>query len=357
MEYLEIKNITVGYKRGEPVLRDFSLTANKGEFLSLLGPSGCGKTTTLRTVMGFLHPQSGKVIVNKKDYTNRPPHKRNFGLVYQSYALFPHLTVFENVAFGLKMRRIPAKEIRQRVVNALSLVGLEGLENRLPNQLSGGQRQRVALARALVIEPDLLLLDEPLSNLDAKLRAGMRAELRRLQKTLGITTIYVTHDQVEALSLSDRVVVMNRGKIEQIGTPEEVYSQPATTFVARFMGFDNHFRTTVLSVHGRELGLQAGGLHLLACSESDEPIRPGDVVEVFFRPEAVTLRREGAGPNLIPGEIQFYNFQGSSVEYMIRTALGEFSVVVPEEDASYKSGMVFLAIAPEDLVVRLPGDE
>jgi ABC-type Fe3+/spermidine/putrescine transport system ATPase subunit len=235
MSFLELNNIEIEYDKGAPILKDFDLAAEKGEFLSLLGPSGCGKTTTLRTIAGFIEPFKGRVRIGDKDYTRTPPHKRNIGLVFQSYALFPHLSVFENVAFGLRMRHAKRDMIKSQVAKALAMVDLAGLESRLPSQLSGGQRQRVALARAVVIEPDLLLLDEPLSNLDAKLRVGMRAELHRLQRQLGITAIYVTHDQIEALSLSDRIVVMNKGRIEQIGKPEEIYYRPATPFVARFM--------------------------------------------------------------------------------------------------------------------------
>ncbi|MCY4537004.1 MAG: ABC transporter ATP-binding protein, partial [Chloroflexi bacterium] len=201
MPHLEIHDLTVSYEKNKPTLEQFSLDVEQGELLSLLGPSGCGKTTTLRSVAGFIRPDSGRIVINGRDYTHLPPNQRDIGLVFQSYALFPHLTVFYNVAFGLRMRRIPKKEVESRVANALKMVGLEAFANRRPAQLSGGQQQRVALARATVIEPQVLLLDEPLSNLDARLRVDMRQEIRRLQKQLGITTLYVTHDQVEAMSI------------------------------------------------------------------------------------------------------------------------------------------------------------
>lgn len=237
MAFLEIVDLSVAYQGNVVVLKNLSLSIEKGSFLSLLGPSGCGKTTTLKTLAGFLSPLSGKIIINGKDYTKMPPHKRNMGIVFQSYALFPHLNVFENIAFGLKMRHLNKSEINDKVKKAIDLVGLSGLEDRLPSQLSGGQQQRVGIARAIVIEPDVLLMDEPLSNLDANLRIEMRNEIRRIQQKLGITTVYVTHDQSEAIALSDQIAVMDNGKIVQLDVPKEVFSNPKTRFVANFMGF------------------------------------------------------------------------------------------------------------------------
>ena len=259
MPHLEIHDLTVSYEKSAPALERFSLEVEQGELVSLLGPSGCGKTTTLRSIAGFLRPDSGKIVINDRDYTRLPPNRRDIGLVFQSYALFPHLTVFHNVAFGLRMRRVPKAEVRTRVANALKMVGLEAFADRRPAQLSGGQQQRVALARATVIEPQVLLLDEPLSNLDARLRVDMRQEIRRLQQQLGITTLYVTHDQVEAMSISDRVVVMNQGEIEQIGAPASIFAAPETAFVADFMGFDNHFGAAVLSVQDSMVTVNWGG--------------------------------------------------------------------------------------------------
>ena len=222
-----------------PVLHDVDLDVHKGELVSLLGPSGCGKTTTLNIIAGFLEPSRGTVSLGGRVVNQVPPYRRNTGMVFQSYALFPHMNVFDNVAFGLRIRRLPAAETARRVREALALVRLEGLGDRAIRQLSGGQQQRVAIARALAIDPLVLLMDEPLSNLDAQLRRQMRVELRRLQRQVGITTIFVTHDQEEALTLSDRLVVMNHGRIEQVGTPVELYRKPRTAFVAQFLGHPN----------------------------------------------------------------------------------------------------------------------
>ncbi len=348
MSFLKLENVVAGYEKKHPILTGFNLTIAQGELVSLLGPSGCGKTTTLRTVAGFLQATEGRILIGGQDYTRRPPHKRNIGLVFQNYALFPHLNVFRNVAFGLRMRRRPRAEIRERVLTALERVGMAGFEERLPAQLSGGQQQRVALARAIVIEPDLLLLDEPLSNLDAKLRVEMRAELRRLQKDLGITMLYVTHDQAEALSLSDRIVVMNSGQIEQIGVPREIYNRPQTAFVARFMGFDNHFAAQVSAHKGERVTVQAGALTLEATYGGTETLRVGETVDVFFRPTQARLPHQD-GPNTIPATFEFLTFQGDTVQYFVETALGRFNVITPEELAS--TDTLHVSIAPERLIV------
>ncbi|MDN3713610.1 ABC transporter ATP-binding protein [Paracoccus cavernae] len=238
MANVEIAGLTKTYGTFRAVT-DFGLSVRDGEFLIFLGPSGCGKTTTLRMLAGFIEPDGGQVTLGGRDITHAPPHRRNIGLVFQNYALFPHLSIFENVAFGLRRRKQPEAEIRKRVTDALELVELGHLGDRLPKQLSGGQQQRVAIARAIAIRPDILLLDEPLSNLDARLRLQVRDELRNLQKTLGITTIMVTHDQEEAMSVGDRLVLMRAGMIEQVGTAQELYYQPANRFVADFIGRTN----------------------------------------------------------------------------------------------------------------------
>ena len=350
MEFLEISNLVAGYGRDEPVLCDFSLSLSQGELVALLGPSGCGKTTALRTILGFVLPRGGRIVLNGKNYTNVPAYKRNFGVVYQSYALFPHLTVFDNVAFGLRIRKTKKREIASRVNKWLDLVGLGELEKRLPPQLSGGQRQRVALARALAVEPALLLLDEPLSNLDAKLRAVMRVELRRIQKELGTTAIYVTHDQLEALSMADRVALLNLGQIEQIDTPTALYRNPVTPFVAHFMGYDNRFVANVATVGERDVELEAEDLCLRARLLESEALQLGDAVEVLFRPESVTLHDQQQGVNTIPGKIRFCNFQGHTTQYSVNTPLGELAVVVPETEGPLKTGPVYLSLDPDDLI-------
>src|SRR5512140_2238120 len=258
MAFLELTGVQKRFGDVAAVL-DFNLAAERGEFVSFLGPSGCGKTTTLRMIAGFEQPTGGTIAVNGTDITHRSPNQRNVGMVFQSYALFPNMTVAGNIGFGLKVRKRPKAEIDRRVQELLALIHLEGRGDRYPYQLSGGQQQRVALARALAIEPQVLLLDEPLSALDAKIRIVLRKEIRAIQRQLGITTIYVTHDQEEALSLSDRVVVMHDGKMEQIAAPTELYSRPATSFVAEFVGLSNRLAGTVsgtvVTVRGRDLPL------------------------------------------------------------------------------------------------------
>jgi putative spermidine/putrescine transport system ATP-binding protein len=355
MEFLSLENIEAGYEKGKAILSGYNLSIEQGKLVSLLGPSGCGKTTTLRTIAGFIRPTQGRVAIAGKDYTRRPPHRRNIGLVFQNYALFPHLSVYDNVAFGLRMRRRPRSEIQDRVKQALKRVGMAGFEDRLPAQLSGGQQQRVALARAIVIEPDLLLLDEPLSNLDAKLRVEMRAELRSLQKSLKITMLYVTHDQAEALSLSDRIVVMNQGQIEQMGAPEDIYYRPKTAFVARFMGFDNHFDARVTSVEGNTAVVQAGEFTLRVTLTEPDTVREGDEVLVLFRPSDAHLRLDD-GPNHIPGELDFGIFQGEVTQYSLITPLGRFSVSETEDAPQTFSRKPYIAVAPEKLIVTSHGN-
>ena len=249
MAFMTLNQIDVSYDKKKQILKGLDLKVEKGELVSLLGPSGCGKSTTLRVVAGFIDPQGGTFTLDGEDMTRVAVHKRNFGLVFQSYALFPHLSVYDNVAFGLRTRKMDKETIDKKVKDILEVCGLTELAQRFPKQMSGGQRQRVALARALVIEPKLLLLDEPLSNLDAKLRLSMRVEIKRLQKKLGITTLFVTHDQEECFSISDKVAVMNNGVIEQFDTPENIYRRPATEFVARFIGFENFLEMERDGVH------------------------------------------------------------------------------------------------------------
>lgn len=338
MPYLEIHDLTVSYEKNQPTLKQFSLNVEQGELVSLLGPSGCGKTTTLRSVAGFIQPDAGQIVINNRDYTRLPPNQRDIGLLFQSYALFPHLTVFYNVAFGLRMRRIPKKDIQARVTNALKMVGLETYADRRPAQLSGGQQQRVALARATVIEPQVLLLDEPLSNLDAGLRVEMRQEIRRLQQQLGITTLYVTHDQVEAMSISDRVVVMNQGEIEQMGTPEDIFAAPETVFVADFMGFDNHFTAAVVSVLDGKLTVNWGGapIELRWHAKSRSP-RPGARAEIFFRADSASLLA-GTDAAGLAGQVILHTFHGNEVQYLVETEVGEFSIMQDSDSERFQPG-------------------
>ena len=300
---------------------DVSLSVADGEFLVLLGPSGCGKTTTLRMIAGFVEPSAGTIRLGERVVTRLPPWKRNAGLVFQSYALFPHLTAAQNVAFGLEMRKLGRAEIAERVGDALALVRLAGYEDRLPRQLSGGQQQRVALARAIAIRPDVLLLDEPLSNLDAKIRIQVRAEIRRLQKELGITTVYVTHDQEEALTLSDRIAVFNQGKIFQVGAPRDLYERPADRFVADFIGINNLIEGAVRSVDAARGRLTAqtalGELQALR----GERLAAGDRCVICIRPENIVLG-EGAEGNFVRGKIAFAAYLGNTLRYDVDLGQG-----------------------------------
>ncbi|MDQ7840628.1 MAG: ABC transporter ATP-binding protein [bacterium] len=293
-----------------------SLTIAEGEFFTLLGPSGCGKTTTLRIVAGFYDPDEGSVFFDDTPMNGIPPAERGIGIVFQNYALWPHMTVFENVAYGLKIQRTPREEIKTRVMGTLEQVGLQGLESRTPGQLSGGQQQRVAVARALVLNPRVLLLDEPLSNLDAKVRARLRSEIRRLQQDLHITTIYVTHDQEEAMVLSDRIAVMDAGRVLQIGTPVELYEQPAGLFVADFIGTNNLVSGTVTEVSGEMVALKttAGILRGRAVGT----VKPGSAAVVAIRPENLTLA-EGRGDLgvVVRGRVAVSQYMGNVVRYEV----------------------------------------
>lgn len=356
MRFIELKNITVGYEKKKPILQDFNLEIGQGELISLLGPSGCGKTTTLRTIAGFLMTEKGSVIVGGKDYTKIPPNKRNIGLVFQNYALFPHLSVFDNIAYGLRRRKIERPEIARRVSKILDLVSLNGLEQRLPAQLSGGQRQRVALARAIVIEPELLLLDEPLSNLDAKLRDEMRAELSRLQNQLGITMVYVTHDQIEAMSLSSRIIVMNNGIIEQSGTPEEIYERPATAFVARFIGFDNCITGTLTKLADGKAYVDVQGNQFISDRPSSS-LSSSDVgrpVNVLFRPDD-TIIGIPSGQNTAEVEIDFMNYQGNTIQYGFHLGPHKLRAIVSGKAIAETERKTVLTIAPNKVIVETGG--
>jgi putative spermidine/putrescine transport system ATP-binding protein len=303
-------------------VEDFNLDAERGEFVSFLGPSGCGKTTTLRMIAGFEQPTEGTIVVDGTNITHRPPNRRNVGMVFQSYALFPNMSVADNIGFGLKVRKTPKSQVRKKVDDLLGIINLPDKGGRYPYQLSGGQQQRVALARALAIEPQVLLLDEPLSALDAKIRIVLRKEIRTIQRQLGITTVYVTHDQEEALSLSDRVVVMSEGRIEQIGTPADIYNFPATPFVASFVGTLNLLAANVVDAGGGRVSID--GQEIRAARPINEA-GTGGIVTVALRPESIELG-EGGGANRLRGIVEDVSFLGSIVRTRVR--LGDADTTV-----------------------------
>ena len=308
-----------------------SFHVRHGEFMSLLGPSGCGKTTALRIIAGFVKPTTGTVKVGGVDITHLPPFKRNIGLVFQNYALWTHMTVFENIAFGLKLRKFSSREIKQKVDDVISLTNLHGLEKRFPRELSGGQQQRVAVARVLALNPAVFLLDEPLSNLDRKLRIHMRQELRQLQERLGITTLFVTHDQNEALSMSDRVAIMNKGKIIQIGTPNEIYEKPRSMFVADFVGNTNSIEGDIVDVSEALATLKVKeGFSLKVRAEGE--IKTGERLSITIRPERLKISPEPMqGDNVLPGSVKYVDYFGSSIRYHVALETG-YLVVVEDQN-------------------------
>ena len=331
---LRIEHVSKRFTRdgstGVAAVSDVSLTVEPGELVTLLGPSGCGKTTTLRMVAGFEQPDQGRIFIADRDVTGLMVYRRNIGFVFQNYALFPHLTVFENVAYGLRVRGLRDAALRSRVGEVLELVGLPGYEPRYPNQLSGGEQQRVAVARAVVIEPELLLFDEPLSNLDARLRVQMRDELSRLQRQLRITTVYVTHDQDEAMAISDRIAVMRQGRIAQLGTAEDLYHTPASEFVAEFIGRVNLVPGRVVRSAGDTLELELWGSTVSVRSSSSYP--PGQACRLVIRPESLELLPESAKPTAgavgIDGVVRTRTFLGEKVEYGVEIAGAMLQAVV-----------------------------
>jgi putative spermidine/putrescine transport system ATP-binding protein len=320
LEFLELSHVQKRFGAFSAV-EDFDLSAQRGEFVSFLGPSGCGKTTTLRMIAGFEYPDAGSIKVAGKEITNLPPNKRNVGMVFQAYALFPNMTVADNVGFGMRVKKRPRDAIRKRVGELLDMIKMAEKSDRYPYQLSGGQQQRVALARALAIEPQVLLLDEPLSALDAKIRIALRKEIRDIQRQLAITTVYVTHDQEEALSLSDRVVVMSEGRIEQIGTPAEIYNFPATPFVASFVGTLNLVAARVVEAGTGRLSVE--GQEVRAAKPVTEA-RDGATVTLALRPESIELG-EGGGTNRFRGPVEDTSFLGSIVRIRVRVG-GETTI-------------------------------
>lgn len=315
MAFLQLNSLIKSFGATH-VVQNFSLDIEKGEFISLLGPSGCGKTTVLRMVAGFEPPTSGQITIDGMDVTSHRPSQRNVGLVFQSYALFPNLTVAGNIAFGLKVAGKSTAEIEGRVKDMLKLIGLPDLGERYPFELSGGQQQRVALARALAVRPRVLLLDEPLSALDAKIRISLRKEIRDIQRELGITTIFVTHDQEEALSMSDRVVVMNKGKADQVGQPHEIYNKPATAFVANFVGTLNTFSATVTNARKGEVTL--GETPVVLPQLKDRAMTDGATIKLGSRPEAFHMGKQKLPSANLPAMVEDVQFLGSVIRLRVR---------------------------------------
>jgi iron(III) transport system ATP-binding protein len=324
---VSLSHITKSFGKGKSrvlAVNDFTFDFAPGKLTTLLGPSGCGKTTVLRCIAGFYNPDSGDVIIGGQKMNDLPPYERPTGTVFQHYALFPHMTVFENVAYGLRVKKLPFKEIKEKVAQGLALLQLSGMEDRSPNQLSGGQQQRVAIARVLVTEPKVLLFDEPLSNLDAKLRIYMRGEIRNLQESLGITTIYVTHDQEEAMSISDTIVIINNGKNEQYGTPLEIYRQPTTPFVAEFIGTTNFLKGEVVSIEDRSIKVTVH--HVMISIPFSGGYKPGEEVLIVSRPEMIRLA-EAKEEKGLSGKVKEVTFLGSMARYVVEMENGDLFIV------------------------------
>jgi ABC-type Fe3+/spermidine/putrescine transport system ATPase subunit len=350
---VQLKNVTLAYGPFVAV-NNVTLAVRKGDFVTLLGPSGCGKTTLLRSIAGLIDPNEGEIIVAGRRIDGVPIHKRNVGLVFQNYALFPHKTVFDNVAFGLKYRNVPKPLIQQKVKQALDMVRLPGVERKLPSELSGGQQQRIALARAIVIEPDVLLLDEPLSALDANLREEMRTELKIIQREVGVTTIFVTHDQEEALAMSDRIVVMNHGVIEQEGNPEDVYRNPASRYVASFLGQSN-------LLEGRVSAQEPGGLTVTLDGGPElrfagpSGAAPGTPVTVVVRAQRVAVGAAPNGLNQLRGRVVSTAYLGGTATYLVDADGLRLQANAIIDSKVWREGdQVSLSIAPEDCVLLGP---
>ena len=320
--FLKIENVTKSFKDNQ-VVKGVDLAFNKGEFVSLLGPSGCGKTTILRMIAGFEAPTTGSIVVDGRDITALPPNQRKIGMVFQAYALFPNMNVAENIGFGLKIANASREEREARVNEMLKLIGLPGYGKRFPFELSGGQQQRVALARAIAPRPSMLLLDEPLSALDAKIRVSLREEIRAIQRELAITTVFVTHDQEEALSISDRIVVMNAGKVEQFGTPFEIYNRPQTRFAATFVGTLNTLQAKVLDAASKSVSIDG---QQATVSSLPATAKTGDVVSLTMRPEAVSLANGQTRDIVLDGIVSEVSFLGAVIRLRVR--LGENTVAL-----------------------------
>ncbi|GAA1622608.1 ABC transporter ATP-binding protein [Actinoplanes couchii] len=354
IEFAGVRKDYLSHGESVPAVKSLDLAIAQGEFFSLLGPSGCGKTTTMRMIAGFEEPTEGKVFLDGQDVTGVAPNKRDVNMVFQSYALFPHLSVQQNVAFGLERKKVAKAEINHRVGAMLEIVSLTGMEKRQPREMSGGQQQRVALARALVNHPRALLLDEPLGALDLKLRQQMQVELKRIQREVGITFVYVTHDQGEALTMSDRIAVMNAGLIEQLGTPREIYERPATRFVAGFIGTSNIVDGTVDRVE-QGLAVIAKGTGEQVVVRVPDSVRPGRAIEVSVRPEKIDLHRTmpaGITGSLLSGTVSEVVYHGTSTNYTVATTDGADFVVFDQnahdaENVASRGERVYLSWAPQ----------
>jgi iron(III) transport system ATP-binding protein len=355
---VELRNVTKKFGRDKQeviAVREFSFQFPPGKMTTLLGPSGCGKTTALRCIAGFYEPEEGDIIIGDRRVNGIPPYDRPTGMVFQNYALFPHMTIFENIAYGLRVKRLSSAEIRKKVKWALDLLQLNGMEDRSPSQLSGGQQQRVAIARVLVNEPDVLLFDEPLSNLDAKLRVYMRGEIRRLQEKLGTTTIYVTHDQEEAMSISDIMVLMNRGTIEQIGTPLDIYKRPRTEFAAEFIGLTNFLNAKITEVGQNQVKLSLYGIELRA--QRTDKFEVGETVQIVFRPEMVYLSRENG--KTIEGKVLEVAFLGPITRYSVELEDGSTIILDDQNPKTFhqRGNRVNVKIDENSLHIQRPQEE
>jgi ABC-type Fe3+/spermidine/putrescine transport system ATPase subunit len=345
--HLELAHVTKRFGDTAAV-DDVSFAVPRGAFATLLGPSGCGKTTTLRMIAGFYDPDSGDIRLGDRRINDLPAHRRGTAMVFQDYALFPHMTVRDNVAYGLRLARRSREDIARKVDETLAFVGLRGMDARWPSQLSGGQQQRVAVARALVIEPEVLLLDEPLSNLDAKLREQLRAELRTLQRRIGMTFVYVTHDQSEALSLSDWIAVMKDGRVEQAGTPWEIYYHPRTAFLADFVGAVNLVPATVRAADGSRASVRLGARELAVPVPSGVSLSAGQEVRLCIRPETVAFAGNGAGESTVAGTVVRRAFLGDRMRYWVNVDGREWIVDLADPGAGASiEGAVSLALRPE----------
>ena len=337
MTNFELINVTKKFQ-DNVVVNNINLSIKSGELIALLGPSGCGKTTTLQMMAGFLELTSGDILLNGKSLKSVPPHLRNIGIVFQSYALFPHLNVFDNIAFGLRMRKYDVETIKKKVNEVLDIVQLNSKETRFPKELSGGQQQRVALVRALVIEPELLLLDEPLSNLDANLREQMRFEIRDIQKRVGITTIFVTHDQAEAMAVADRLVIMSNGHIRQIGTAREIYEKPDDLFVAKFIGQANIFDVTISAVHPLAVTMLLPSGYV-AQAQSQHLFQSGTKTKFALRPESIDISiNKVEGKNSLPGIIKRINYLGAFINISVEIGQLTLTVICTSKSQSLSVG-------------------